>query len=268
MVASNPNPNGWTWVFGKHNKQHCKPTDDLFIEDMEKIATSFYVSDFPILWMLRTFGRNSNLIDALLRRLLRTNDQNKLDECDLIKVEDASTVVMVKVKEIDTISNTYHVCHNKGFDDIKIHHIGPIYNNDVVTSRGNEDVPFSTDLVKDNHTVTLKDMAADEMIEEGGALGYDVKGCTKYLRYLDYVLDKLGFGIKWRNWIKVGLVSARTSILINGSPTLEFSLKKKGLRQGDPLSPFLFIIVMEGLHMALNDGLAANMFHGVKVGSP
>ncbi|GJT52207.1 RNA-directed DNA polymerase, eukaryota, reverse transcriptase zinc-binding domain protein, partial [Tanacetum coccineum] len=85
-------------------------------------------------------------------------------------------------------------------------------------------------------------------------------------RYLDYVLDKLGFGIRWRNWINNGLMSARTSILINGNPSSEFSLKR-GLRQGDPLSPFLFIIAMEGLHMALNDGIAANMFHGVKIGS-
>ncbi|GKA27838.1 hypothetical protein Tco_0714006 [Tanacetum coccineum] len=66
--------------------------------------------------------------------------------------------------------------------------------------------------------------------------------------------------------ILAGFMSATTSILINGSPTLEFSLRR-GLRQGDPLSPFLFIIVMEGLHMALNDGLAANMFHGVTIGS-
>ncbi|GJT46865.1 RNA-directed DNA polymerase, eukaryota, reverse transcriptase zinc-binding domain protein [Tanacetum coccineum] len=71
----------------------------------------------------------------------------------------------------------------------------------------------------------------------------------------------------WGRMIKAGLASARTSILINGSPTLEFSLKR-GLRQGDPLSHFLFIIVMEGLHMDINDGLAANMFHGIKVGSP
>nr|GEW04044.1 RNA-directed DNA polymerase, eukaryota, reverse transcriptase zinc-binding domain protein [Tanacetum cinerariifolium] len=68
-------------------------------------------------------------------------------------------------------------------------------------------------------------------------------------------------------FILTGLASARTSILINGSPTSKSSVKI-GLRLGDPLSSIQFIIVMEGLHMALNDGLVANMFHGVKVGSP
>nr|GEX77953.1 RNA-directed DNA polymerase, eukaryota, reverse transcriptase zinc-binding domain protein [Tanacetum cinerariifolium] len=76
-----------------------------------------------------------------------------------------------------------------------------------------------------------------------------ILGCW---RYLDYILDKLAFGIRWRNWIKNILMSARTSILINGSPSSEFSLKR-GLRQEDPLSPFLFIIVMEGLHLNQSD---------------
>ncbi|GJX56798.1 RNA-directed DNA polymerase, eukaryota, reverse transcriptase zinc-binding domain protein [Tanacetum coccineum] len=73
-------------------------------------------------------------------------------------------------------------------------------------------------------------------------------------RYLDYMLCKLGFGLSWRSWIKACLESSRTSILINGSPTSEFNVKR-GLRQGDPLSPFLFIIIMEGLHVALTDSV-------------
>ncbi|GKB45483.1 putative RNA-directed DNA polymerase, eukaryota, reverse transcriptase zinc-binding domain protein [Tanacetum coccineum] len=86
-------------------------------------------------------------------------------------------------------------------------------------------------------------------------------------RYLDHVMDNLGFSSKWRRWIKSGLMSYRASILVNGSPTSEFSLKR-GLRKGDPLLPFFFIIIMEGLNIALKDGLSSNMFLGVKVGSP
>nr|GEV64540.1 RNA-directed DNA polymerase, eukaryota, reverse transcriptase zinc-binding domain protein [Tanacetum cinerariifolium] len=85
-------------------------------------------------------------------------------------------------------------------------------------------------------------------------------------KYLYYILDKLGFGIRWCTWIKNCLMSARTSILINGSPSLEFSLRR-GLRQGDPLSPFLFIIIMEGLHMALNDGAFPFSYLGLPISS-
>ncbi|GJW19403.1 RNA-directed DNA polymerase, eukaryota, reverse transcriptase zinc-binding domain protein [Tanacetum coccineum] len=84
--------------------------------------------------------------------------------------------------------------------------------------------------------------------------------------YLDYVLIHFGFSDKWRGWIRACLQSARTSILVNGSPTKEFSIKR-GLRQGDPLSPFLFILVMEGLHVALKDAHQARLIKGVNVGN-
>nr|GEZ72511.1 hypothetical protein [Tanacetum cinerariifolium] len=72
------------------------------------------------------------------------------------------------------------------------------------------------------------------------------------------MLASLGFGVKWRNWIQACLKSARSSILVNGSPTSEFSIKR-GLRQGDPLGLFLFIIIMEGLHLALKDAVRSSL---------
>nr|GFA54174.1 RNA-directed DNA polymerase, eukaryota, reverse transcriptase zinc-binding domain protein [Tanacetum cinerariifolium] len=77
--------------------------------------------------------------------------------------------------------------------------------------------------------------------------------------YLDDVLDKYGFGIKWRGWIQNCLRSFRGSILINGSPTEEFQIFK-GLKQGDPLSPFLFILVMESLHISFQRVVDAGLY--------
>lgn len=57
------------------------------------------------------------------------------------------------------------------------------------------------------------------------------------------------------------LESARASVLVNDCPTDEFQLEK-GVRQGDRLSPYLFILAMEGLNIALKEATTKGIFQG------
>lgn len=58
--------------------------------------------------------------------------------------------------------------------------------------------------------------------------------------------------------------SAHFSILINGSPK-GFFKAERGIRQGDPLSPFLFVIVGEALSRMIDAGNSANLIKGFEV---
>ncbi|KAM0052219.1 putative RNA-directed DNA polymerase [Helianthus debilis subsp. tardiflorus] len=78
------------------------------------------------------------------------------------------------------------------------------------------------------------------------------------------VLRQMGFPSEWCRWVKGVLMSACSSVLVNGSPTFEFRCQK-GLRQGDPLSPFLFLVVMEALSCMVNKACSVGRFKGVKL---
>ncbi|GAU43492.1 hypothetical protein TSUD_92030 [Trifolium subterraneum] len=83
--------------------------------------------------------------------------------------------------------------------------------------------------------------------------------------FLDFVLGKMGFPMRWRNWIRVCISTSWVSVLIDGSPTDEFKMER-GLRQGDPLSPFLFILVAEGFNVLMSKAVEVGNFVGYKVG--
>jgi len=83
--------------------------------------------------------------------------------------------------------------------------------------------------------------------------------------FLIYMMGRLGFNTKWIHWIKVCFKSATISVLVNGSPTKQFK-PKRGLRQGDPLAPFLFLIVAEGLASLVRATVSKGHYEGVKVG--
>ncbi|KAJ9538060.1 hypothetical protein OSB04_030793 [Centaurea solstitialis] len=76
---------------------------------------------------------------------------------------------------------------------------------------------------------------------------------------------KNGVCAKWVSWIKACMRSSSVSVLVNGSPTKEFVMGR-GLRQGDPLAPFLFLIVAENLNLMVGEAVEKGLYEGFEVG--
>ncbi|PNX97042.1 cytochrome p450 [Trifolium pratense] len=81
--------------------------------------------------------------------------------------------------------------------------------------------------------------------------------------FLDYMLRRFGFDAKWRSWVKACVFAGSLSVLVNGSPTEQIDISK-GLKQGDPLAPFLFILVAEGLGALMKKAVELGFFKGIQ----
>jgi hypothetical protein len=80
--------------------------------------------------------------------------------------------------------------------------------------------------------------------------------------YMWTMLLAFGFDQRWVTWILNLTSSDFFSILINGVPSRPFS-PSIGIRQGDPLSPFLFIIMVEGLSHSIHATVESNLLIGL-----
>lgn len=81
--------------------------------------------------------------------------------------------------------------------------------------------------------------------------------------FLRWVLEKMKFPAKWCEWIMTCVMTASASILINRSPSNPFKLQR-GLRQGDPLSPFLFVLIVEALNQMIKNATKLHLWQGIE----
>jgi hypothetical protein len=83
--------------------------------------------------------------------------------------------------------------------------------------------------------------------------------------FLLYLLKRCSFGERWCSWIKHCILFVWFLVLINGSP-FGFFGSSHGVRQGDLLSPFLFVLVMEAFSKMINAIYSRGLISGFSVG--
>ena len=82
--------------------------------------------------------------------------------------------------------------------------------------------------------------------------------------WLEKIMEKLGFAERWRCLVMKCVTSVNYAIKANrcrmGSIT-----PSRGIRQGDPLSPYLFLLCVEGLSSLIKASVANNVLKGISI---
>lgn len=85
--------------------------------------------------------------------------------------------------------------------------------------------------------------------------------------FIYYILHCMGFPHTWIVWIQECISTPTFSVMVEGSPA-GFFYSNRGIRQGDPLSPYLFVIAMEFWSIQMDLAVAKGEIHPLKRGVP
>lgn len=108
------------------------------------------------------------------------------------------------------------------------------------------------EVVKEDLMETIEDFVISDFLDYDSNATFislvPKKGGVSQIRvnrdFLNYMMRRMSFGLKWRNWMKQCYGPISFSILLNGE-SFNYFKSSRDFRQGDPLSPFLFLIVVE-----------------------
>jgi len=81
---------------------------------------------------------------------------------------------------------------------------------------------------------------------------------------LRLILCQIGMPFNVIRWIMTCVSSTNYAVLVNGSPT-RFFKAERGLGQGCPLSPLLFLLLIEGLSKLISGSKAEGTIHGINI---
>lgn len=82
--------------------------------------------------------------------------------------------------------------------------------------------------------------------------------------FLFKLMEKMGFDMKWIKWVEQCVCSVRYSIMANGGQVCAIT-PGRGFRQGDPLSPYLFLLVSDVLSTLLQKAIINKSLGGIRM---
>lgn len=80
--------------------------------------------------------------------------------------------------------------------------------------------------------------------------------------FLDKIMEKLGFHTLWRSLMMQCISLVTYSIRINGKPNVQI-VPTRGLCQGDPLSPYLFLLCAKSLSVLIKNVMGMGNMEGI-----